>query len=768
MIPLPPFDPALPSLGLALDGAAMAERLSGALAGCRSGELAVESCEPVYVRYKPATSCLVQYVVGIRETGTDAAPGIKAYARLQPDRAAAVQSGRASLRRLVDRARRHHADGPMARAAYLADLGAMFFLFPVDRRLRGLVRATAVRGARRALRSIDAEAADLQVSDVELVRYRPERKALLRYALRSAPWPGLYAKLYADARQGRVFEAMRAARAAGAPTAAPIAALDGPSMLLQEEVPGIRLATLRGTSAYARHLEAVAAALERLHAALPAARDTVPAADERTLVLAASHAVGRLCPDLGARATTLAGAIVDRIGSVAGRPALVHGDFYDDQVLVTSRGACIVDLDDAAFGEPLTDIGTFLAHLSARYGGAGGEAARDAFLTAAATHDRRVASHAPLFEAAALLKLAVGPFRRLEADWQDGVARILALAEQRLREHRPVADAGRRAPSSMGAEEEWPQIGVLTDHDVMGRLLSDALAAPVHVSEIEPIRHKPGRRCLLRYRLEVCRDGATEVRVVYAKAFASGRGPHVLAALEALHAATSGAGGPLVPEPLGYLDDLQVLLLAELPGDPVEPRLLAGDGAVAQDVATALYRLHHSRALLPRRHGLERELAPLPERVASLSGKLPELAPAAHACLVLALRGASRPWAWRWLPLHRDCHPDQVLVAVGRVAFVDLDDAATGEPAVDVANLMAHVRLLAIRHPGAAEAVMSAHGAIRSRYEQLDPDIDPALVSFLEGTTLLRLAEIHGTARGGAELAANLLEEAECLLEPTA
>ncbi|HEY3206416.1 MAG TPA: hypothetical protein VGJ58_05650, partial [Gaiellaceae bacterium] len=49
------------------------------------------------------------------------------------------------------------------------------------------------------------------------------------------------------------------------------------------------------------------------------------------------------------------------------------------------------------------------------------------------------------------------------------------------------------------------------------------------------------------------------------------------------------------------------------------------------------------------------------------------------------------------------------------------------------------------------------------RYAELDPDVDRALTTFLEGTTLLRLAAIHGDWTRGA-LAARLLQRSERLL----
>ena len=95
--------------------------------------------------------------------------------------------------------------------------------------------------------------------------------------------------------------------------------------------------------------------------------------------------------------------------------------------------------------------------------------------------------------------------------------------------------------------------------------------------------------------------------------------------------------------------------------------------------------------------------------------------------------------------------------------MLDFDDAALSEPAVDVANFLAHLRLLALQRTGEPGALAGV-AAFEDRYHHLDPDLDPALIRFLEGATLLRLAEIHLPRARGMWLARRLLAESERLL----
>jgi thiamine kinase-like enzyme len=193
-----------------------------------------------------------------------------------------------------------------------------------------------------------------------------------------------------------------------------------------------------------------------------------------------------------------------------------------------------------------------------------------------------------------------------------------------------------------------------------------------------------------------------------------------------------------------------------VPGTPARERLLAGDEALAARVADAAAALHAAPVRLERAHALADELRVLRERVDALD----EHRGRARTCLVRVERAAAEPWAWRSLPVHRDLYHDQVLVDGPSVALVDLDDAAVSEPAVDVANFLAHLRLLALEEPLRREAVARAAGAFRARSHELDPLLDARLVRLLEAATLLRLATIH------VELKQRLLRECEALLPP--
>jgi Ser/Thr protein kinase RdoA (MazF antagonist) len=753
-IPLPPPDPALPGLQTALSGDAVAEILAQRLPDCATGRFQLESCRPQYIRYKPGTNCLVQYELGIRHQGElMSAP---AHARLFADgHAEVIWSGR-TIHRLVAEA--HRLVEPRAtRAVLLPELQAIVKVYPVDRKLRGLVQAaspTAIRDV--VVAALPGEITSPNGLQVELVRYKAARKAVLRYRLREAEPAFVYGKVHADGRGASLLRAGRALATAGVETPWPRAYLADLNLLLLAEAPGRPLSDLRDLPppAFDDWLAPVAAALGAVHrTGVEGVPHATPRNEAGTLLASSRHLVA-LRPEIADRVARLAENVAARLAEVETGDALCHGDFYDDQVLVGDAGVVLIDFDRARLGNALLDVGSFLAHLTA----CGAESSREPFLDAYPAARPEARRSALLFEAAALLRRAVEPFRRLDPDWPAELERLVELSAGRLEEYR-------RGPrrSSTEVDPGLPLLELVQDPAVVGRELERQLGtSPIEVTRATVVRHKPGRRCLLRYEL-VTGNGAPQPERLYGKTYASTRGPRIYAQLQVLAAARACGPDVAIPEPVAYVEPLRLLLQREVPGEPIRSRLLSGDKPLAACIAEALHELHGSSVELERRHDLHDELAPLAERVERLGAAGPSLADQARRCLELVRRGSRSRWPWRWRPIHRDLYHGQVLAGEHGISILDFDDAAMSEPAVDVANFLGHLRLLALEENEATEEVARVAAAFSARYRELDTDLDPALLRFLEGATLLRLAEIH-LQRSGELLSDRLLTHSELLL----
>ena len=143
--------------------------------------------------------------------------------------------------------------------------------------------------------------------------------------------------------------------------------------------------------------------------------------------------VGTLLPGLSAEATQLAEELASYLDALGGPLVTVHGDFYEDQIFVSDAGVVLLDFEEARLGNPLLDVGHFLAQLSLR---GNAEEARTTFLDTYTALRPEAREHTLLFEAAAILGLAIGPFQRLRPAWPDKIERRVRLAARRLDEYR--------------------------------------------------------------------------------------------------------------------------------------------------------------------------------------------------------------------------------------------------------------------------------------------------------------------------------------------
>jgi aminoglycoside phosphotransferase (APT) family kinase protein len=365
-------DPVLGPLEAALDGDAVREALGSA------------SCRPTYVKYKPGHHLQVLYEID---------DTLGHLTMLRPKRAERLWARVAPLTERVPGAARH-----------LPELAAVLQLYPVDVRLPGLV---------------DASSPALLGVEPELVRYKPGKRAVLRYP---ADCGTVYGKLRADDAGEGMVALGRSLAKHGIPTPPPLAYLSELRMTVHAEAHGTRLAKLHGAE-LERWMEPVAEALARLHGTRIDGLPAYPMEREAAELRDAGEVAAAL---LGRRFDALIERLVAGLDAVEPRVNTVHGSFHDDQVLVGEGGLALLDLDSAALGHPLLDVGHFAAYMSAR----GEEAARARWLEACAP-----GPDALLFEAASLVRWSSLPFRRLAPNWADAMEHSFALAGERLAEH---------------------------------------------------------------------------------------------------------------------------------------------------------------------------------------------------------------------------------------------------------------------------------------------------------------------------------------------
>lgn len=623
----------------------------------------------VYARWKPGVSVTTAYSVGPAEASNTVV--LKRYAG---DKAG------------------HLATREARGSVVLPEERVHLFTVPHDRELPGLERVLDMRRTRRLVDST-GEFQPLQMrpgpSRLEILRYKPERRCVLRLDLRLRP-PGPRD----DSSRIRERLAVRvlppAVAAAAARRRRELVASGGgalaPRLIGTEERTGILLEEWLDLPLFDRrafeHAPAAGRMLRALHdlGGPSDEPERAPAADEDDALFAWDAELSRL-------------ARIPRPPRTA--RTWIHGDFHPEQLAGGRDEWRFLDLDGLDRGEPLRDLASWITD-AVEEGQGFGEASR-ALLAGYGTvsSERDLAAHV----AYELRARAAGALRRLQAGARE---RAKALLERAL----DLAPAGTPVPGFTAAlpgvveriDELKGERLVVTVRDD-GRLRRFAcedeprellleqdgdvpLAASVHDGSDHVLAWRPGRRVVLARGDEVWKGWR-------ARRFAENLERHRIA---------ERTRGFRVPRVTACDEELCALGMERLAGVSI----LASDDPARHLLATgrALRTFQETPAPTLGSWSASDELENLDklrERVQKAGIPVPrgwserrdELAPVASGEAVLT---------------HRDLHDGQLLATrEHELALLDFDLLCRSDSVLDVANLAAHLELRRLQRPGHLE-----------------------------------------------------------------
>jgi hypothetical protein len=253
----------------------------------------------------------------------------------------------------------------------------------------------------------------------------------------------------------------------------------------------------------------------------------------------------------------------------------------------------------------------------------------------------------------------------------------------------------------------------------------------------EPVRYKPGDRCVIRYRLVMLRPGPggagadeqtdqAEVSVIgklYREAAQAEAADALLARL------VKSSTRDWCPAPLGRVDSLAVLLSQDLgdqrsnpptrpgpdvihPGNPHSAATIAAAGRALADL--------HTSDTVPGtslRRGTD-EADKAVKRAQVLSAYLPSLAAETTRIGREVCDRLRSLHPAQFVPAHGSYKPSQLLVRDGSVFLVDFDQFCQADPALDVGYFMAYLRPpgLFYGRPGTRDWFYAAAETFRNAY----------------------------------------------------
>lgn len=213
---------------------------------------------------------------------------------------------------------------------------------------------------------------------VHVVRYKPERKCLLRYHMDWSRTAGskisqhpsvVYGKLARRAKFSQTHDTL--SRFAGLTTPfgwtlpRPLGVVPELGIEFFSRVPGVPLSELAEQAGFPELCHRVGLGLKEFHS-LPIALDTEWGLPQKVARLSDNaEAFAALIPSAKKRIGSTRDEIVARLRALPPSPAhLAHCDFHADNVLVDGEKISLVDLEDCAMGDPDEDRGSMYAQLS--------------------------------------------------------------------------------------------------------------------------------------------------------------------------------------------------------------------------------------------------------------------------------------------------------------------------------------------------------------------------------------------------------------------
>jgi hypothetical protein len=297
------------------------------------------------------------------------------------------------------------------------------------------------------------------------------------------------------------------------------------------------------------------------------------------------------------------------------------------------------------------------------------------------------------------------------------------------------------------ADPALPTLSLALDPEIAEReflrlpRLSPGSGRHLRVAAIRVIRHKPGRRCLVEYDVEIERESRVEALTVIGKlrVHRFGKSGHrLLAALWQAGFDGASRDGISVPEPIGVVPAFRMWLQRKAAGRPASQLLKPGETALARRIAEAARKLHACRIPAESRHAMADELRILGECLDMVARAEPRWRSRCERLLKDSERLGATVARPSTTGIHRDFYADQVLVDGDRLVILDFDLYCAGDPGLDPGNFLGHVTEQALRSSGDPRALADVEEALEERFVELSGEAVRASVKAYAALTLAR------------------------------
>jgi len=367
------IDPYFPQIAQALDMPLMQATLQKHLFLGNKSPSRILSCEIGAQRYKPGKSCVITYRLKIFKPEAQATEEQLLCGRLCAPNEGPDEFRRAKKKTLFNLPEMHS-------LLYLDDPEMLLWVFPNDRKLSHLPQMLDLSFLSKLfpkrLSGLElGRARRLIEIRPEVVHYLPERSCMIRYRLRLQALDSgelhsetIYGKVFPDESGEQIYKTMRQLSEQMPPGQTAEALGYDPELkaLWQSEVPGQPLvAEVIGEDRYLHTMSAIARSVAAFHSAKVEGLEVFELQDvfhllKKTVMLVEkSHA--RLSGEVAALVQALL-RCAEAPDFFSSHKTPIHRDLKLGNMLIHEGQVGLIDMDCVCLGDPLNDVGSFIAN----------------------------------------------------------------------------------------------------------------------------------------------------------------------------------------------------------------------------------------------------------------------------------------------------------------------------------------------------------------------------------------------------------------------
>lgn len=300
------------------------------------------------------------------------------------------------------------------------------------------------------------------------------------------------------------------------------------------------------------------------------------------------------------------------------------------------------------------------------------------------------------------------------------------------------------------ADPALPLLATALDPEQVRRLLKRRLPrlsgdGKLKLKAIRVTRHKPGRRCVAEYDVEV-RDvmGNAVVPLVtlIGKMRVRRSGNEAYRLLDAFWKAgfsSESADHISVPEPIGVVASIQMWFQRKVAGQTADLILRGPDGVQwAKRIAELSHKIHRASVPAEKKFGIENELEILDKCLQEVAALRPGWSARSRKLMEQCRQLGALATGTISCGIHRDFYASQVIIDGDRLWVIDFDLYCEGDPGLDAGNFLGHVTEQALRELGDARALAPVEKAFEDRFVELSGEEVRRSVRIYADLTLAR------------------------------